>query len=221
MILSASILQASTGATAANAALWLAPLQTTCDLNLINTPLRAAAFLSQVGVESGCLATVIENLNYSAQGLADTWAFRYAMDPHARPRVPNALALKFAHNPQAIANNCYAKRNGNGDEASGDGWRYRGRGPIQITGLANYTACAIATHLDLVGHPELLEQPMNGAASAGWFWSNAKLNPLADGRQIIAISKAINLGNPNALGTPNGLVLRQSMYAAGAKALGV
>lgn len=102
----------------------------------ITSPVRAAAFLAQVGHESGQLTRLVENLNYSARGLAANWPSRYL----GADGQPNALAQRLARNPRAIANNAYASRNGNGDEASGDGWWYRGRGLLQITGRANYRA---------------------------------------------------------------------------------
>lgn len=90
----------------------------------ITSPVRVAAFLAQVGHESGQLTHLVENLNYSARSLAATWPSRYL----GADGQPNALAQRLARNPRAIANNTYASRNGNGDEASGDGWRFRGRG---------------------------------------------------------------------------------------------
>ncbi|HCE9914838.1 TPA: glycoside hydrolase family 19 protein, partial [Pseudomonas aeruginosa] len=102
----------------------------------ITSPVRVVAFLAQVGHESSQLTRLVENLNYSAQGLAATWPSRYL----GADGQPNALAQRLARKPRAIANNAYASRNGNGDEASGDGWRYRGRGLLQITGRSNYRA---------------------------------------------------------------------------------
>ena len=116
------------------AGVFVAALQRAMDEREIDTPARRAAFLAQVGHESSQLTRLVENLNYSAQGLAATWPGRY-LGPDGQP---NALALRLARNPQAIADNTYATRNGNGDEASGDGWRFRGRGLLQITGRANY-----------------------------------------------------------------------------------
>lgn len=114
------------------AGVFVAALQRAMDEREIDTPARRAAFLAQVGHESSQLTRLVENLNYSAQGLAATWPSRY-LGPDGQP---NALALRLARNPQAIADNTYATRNGNGDEASGDGWRFRGRGLLQITGRA-------------------------------------------------------------------------------------
>jgi putative chitinase len=221
MNLTAPLIQTVCGASASNAALWLGPLQAACDRFEINTALRVAAFLAEVGVESAGLNAHVENLNYGAQGLADTWPSRYAVNPRAPVKVPNDLANRIARNQQAIANNCYANRNGNGPESSGDGWAFRGRGPIQITGRTNYTACAAAIGMDLVAHPELLEQPQAGALSAGWFWSVNGLNKFADGGQITAISKAINLGNPNSTSMPIGQAARLAAYGRAQKALGV
>lgn len=153
----------------------------------IETPARAAAFLGQVGHESGGLYRLVENLNYSAKGLAAIWPNRYAESDGS----PNELALRLARNPQAIANNCYANRMGNGDEASGDGWRFRGRGLIQMTGRANYDEALKAIGLD---RPEELEQPYGAARSACWFWKRHGLNDLADADQYLRITRKINGG---------------------------
>lgn len=216
MLLSVQNIQVGCGATADNAAQWLPSIQAACDAYQINTPLRVAAFLATIGVESECLTAVSEDLDYSAQALADTWPARYAVNG-----APNALAISLARNPQAIANNTYANENGNGDVASGDGWLYRGQGLIEITGLANCTICGIALNLDLVNHPELLQVPANAAMSAAWFWGNGNLNPLADSRSITAISKYVNCGNANSSVTPNGMPERLTLYNAGCASLGV
>ncbi|MCW5229714.1 glycoside hydrolase family 19 protein, partial [Pseudomonas aeruginosa] len=134
----------------------------------ITSPVRAAAFLAQVGHESGQLTRLVENLNYSARGLAATWPSRYL----GADSQPNALAQRLARNPRAIANNAYASRNGNGDEASGDGWRYRGRGLLQITGRSNYRAAGAGLGQPLEQEPELLEQPEFAALSAAWWWAS-------------------------------------------------
>lgn len=228
MNLTPAIIQVGCGTTPALATSWLSALQPACAEFNISNPLRTAAFLATIGVESGHLSTLVENLNYSADGLANTWPARYSTGqktvatPTSSARwIPNAQAIGLARDPESIANNCYAGRNGNGDEASGDGWLYRGRGPIQQTGRANYAACAAATGLDLVNHPELLEQPLDGAVSAAWFWSSRNLNSLADAGKFLAISRAVNLGNPNSPSTPNGWAERQALYTAACKALGV
>lgn len=99
---------------------------------------------------------VVENLNYSAQGLAGNWPARYAVNPRVRPCKPNSVALKIARNPEAIANNCYANRMGNGDEVSGDGWKYRGRGLPQTTGKVNYIWAKELTGIDVINDPDLM-----------------------------------------------------------------
>ncbi|HEJ3656997.1 TPA: glycoside hydrolase family 19 protein [Pseudomonas aeruginosa] len=156
----------------------------------ITSPVRVAAFLAQVGHESSQLTRLVENLNYSARGLAATWPSRY----RGADGNPNALALNLARHPQAIANNTYASRNGNGAEASGDGWRYRGRGLLQITGRSNYRAAAAGLGQPLEAEPELLEQPEWAALSAAWWWSTHGLNELADRGEFAAITRRINGG---------------------------
>lgn len=155
----------------------------------IDSPVRAAAFIAQVGHESGHLRRLVENLNYSAQGLAATWPSRYAAG-----NSPTLQAQRLARNPEAIANNCYANRLGNGDEASGDGWRYRGRSLIQITGRANYRAAGAGLGLPLEQQPELLEQPEHAALAAAWWWAEHGLNELADAGRFEQITRRINGG---------------------------
>ena len=172
------------------AGVFVAALQRAMDEREIDTPARRAAFLAQVGHESSQLTRLVENLNYSAQGLAATWPSRY----RGADGKPNALALNLARHPQAIANNTYASRNGNGDEASGDGWRYRGRGLLQVTGRANYRAAAGGLDQPLEVEPELLEQPEWAALSAAWWWAAHDLNELADRGEFATITRRINGG---------------------------
>lgn len=106
-----------------------------------------------------------------------------------------------------------------GNTQHGDGRLFCGRGCIQVTGRANYARCASALGLDLIEHPELLEQPANAAMSAGWFWSTNKLNALADAGDFLAVCRAVNLGNPNSKAMPNGYSERLSLYSAAKKAL--
>lgn len=103
-----------------------------------------------------------------------------------------ADAVPLINNPQALASKVYANRLGNGDEASGDGWRYRGRGLFQVTGRTNYMAAGGALGVDLKSHPELVAEPEGAAMTAGWFWSAADCNTLADSSQIDAITRKIN-----------------------------
>ncbi|WP_374537198.1 glycoside hydrolase family 19 protein [Chitinimonas taiwanensis] len=160
----------------------------------ITTPPRQAAFVAQVLHESAELGRLEENLNYSAQGLADTWPGRYAVNAKAKPRVPNPLALQIQRDRVAIANHTYALRLGNGDVASGDGWRYRGRGLIQLTGRLNYGNAGAALGLDLTGNPDHLLQPVPACRSAAWFWREAGCNALADKGDFEGITRRINGG---------------------------
>jgi putative chitinase len=202
MKLTAAIVAAGCGSTILRAATWTAPLQSACDRYSINTPLRVAAFLANVGVESARLTAVVENLNYSANGLLTTF-----------PKYFNAVqAAQYEHQPQRIANRVYAGRYGNGDEMSGDGWKFRGRSLIQITFRDNYASCGKAIALPLDSHPELLEQPCNAALAAGWFWDSRDLNKLADAGRFEGIVRAINGG----LGSYSE---RLALYGSGKKSL--
>ncbi|WP_165678219.1 glycoside hydrolase family 19 protein [Metapseudomonas otitidis] len=160
----------------------------------ITSRARFCAFLAQAGHESADLTRLVENLNYGAAGLANTWPGRFAVDPTARQRVPNGLALRLERQPEAIANAVYGNRMGNGPAASGDGWRYRGRGLFQITGRAQYQRCGRALGLSLVEQPELLERPEHAALSAAWFWEDNGLNALADAGDFEAVTRRINGG---------------------------
>jgi putative chitinase len=160
----------------------------------INTKKRAAGFIAQMAHESAKFTTFEENLSYSANGLARTWPSRYAVDKTAKVKVPNALALKIAYKPEFIANHTYANRFGNGDFLSGDGWRYRGRGPKQITFKANYIECGTALKLDLLNDPGMLMEPRYGAQSAAWYWSSRKCNEWIDLDDFEKCTKLINGG---------------------------
>jgi len=151
----------------------------------IDSPQRIAAFIAQCSHESGHFEKLIENLNYSAKGLVMTWPKRFT--------TPE-LANKYARQPEMIANFVYANRLGNGDESSGDGWKYRGRGLIQLTGKYNYQAFAnsIGMNLeDVVGH---LETKQGAVEAACFFWTNNKLNSYADVGDIKGMTKVINGG---------------------------
>ena len=163
---------------------WILPLEAAMDEFMIGlTTNRIAMFLAQIAHETMGLTRVVENLNYSAEGLMKTWQKRF-------PTVD--IAKQFEHNPEKIANFVYAGRNGNGDPSSGDGWKFRGRGPIQITGRANYLAAHDRTWIECVTYPELLELPPYGSrASASW-WSSHGLNGLADNKNFDKITLVIN-----------------------------
>lgn len=180
MKLTVDIVKAGTGATAQVAAAWLPALQKACDKYDIDNRRRVAMFLGNIGVETGGLTTLVEGLNYSAARLAVVWPNRYAVDSKAIKKVPNALANKLAGKPQDIANNVYANRLGNGNEASGDGWKYRGQGPIQATGKSNITEILKAIGYPADTNPEVLQKPDAGALSAAYFWKSRGCNELAD-----------------------------------------
>jgi putative chitinase len=138
----------------------------------IDTPARIAAFVAQVAHESGDFLRVEENLNYSWQALRATWPNRFPSD---------AFAQGYHRQPERIANYVYAGRFGNGDEASGDGWKYRGRGLIQITFRDNYAAYAQAIgEPSVLASPVQVAQPRHAALSACWYWKWNQLNALAD-----------------------------------------
>jgi putative chitinase len=196
--LTVEIVKAGTGCADAVATQWLAPLQKACDKFQINTAQRVAAFLANVGVESRGLSALVESLNYTAPRLAVVWPSRYAENPHADTKVPNSLAYELAGHPVQLANNVYGGRMGNGPESSGDGWRFRGQGPIQMTGRANITACGLAISVDLATDPSPLQQPDVGALSAAWFFSKIGCNELADSGDFAATVKRVNGAPPSA-----------------------
>jgi putative chitinase len=172
---------------------WLDPLNAAMGEFGITTEPRIEMFLAQILHESLGLTALSENLNYSAQGLANTWD-RFSMNGK-RGGSPNALAKTLERRPQAIANNVYANRLGNGSEAGGDGFRYRGRGPIMITGKANYCAVLMALHIDCIEDPDTLLDPLNAARASAWFWREHGLNEVADKGNFTGTTKVINGGD--------------------------
>jgi putative chitinase len=151
----------------------------------INTPERVAAFIAQCAHESGYFKFLKENLNYRAESLMKTW-------PKHFPTLE--IAKQYERNPQKIANRAYANRMGNGDEASGDGWRYLGRGLIQLTGKENYSWFAASIETPVEEMPEYLQTFEGAVQSACWFWDQNGLNKFADSRDIVTMSKRINGG---------------------------
>lgn len=147
---------------------------------------RAASFIAQCAHESGGFRMMEENLNYKAATLTKLWPKRY----------PAGIAEQYAGKPQAIANKSYGGRMGNGDEASGDGWKYRGRGILQLTGKDNYKACSKFLFSDdtLLENPDLLLDAYYATHSACWFWNQNKLNQYADSGDILTMTKKINGG---------------------------
>ena len=162
---------------------WLDPLNSTFDKYEINTPKRQAGFIGQCQHESGNFKTLEENLHYSAASLMRVWPSRFP---------DQATADQYANNPEKIANKVYAGRMGNTED--GDGWKYHGRGVIQLTGKDNYMFCGQAIKLDLINNPDLLLEPMNAMLSAGWFWNKRGLNAAADVSGWEEITRKINGG---------------------------
>jgi putative chitinase len=150
----------------------------------IGTAARQAAFLATVAHESVQLGVLEENLNYSAEALTRTWPQRF----------PPALALQYARQPERIANRAYANREGNGDEASGDGWRNRGAGAIQLTFENNHAACARHFGVPRADVAAWLQTPMGACRSAGWFWAVNDLNRYADARDFDGVCDMVNRG---------------------------
>lgn len=165
---------------------YLDALNDCCAKYNINTYLRMANFLAQVCHESSNFRAVSENLNYSASALRKVFG-KYFND--------DTIAEDYARQPEKIANRVYANRMGNNDEASGDGWAYRGRGLMQLTGKNNYLHFSNAYGADVVAQPELVaETPELCVAVAGWYWDTNRLNRLADEDDIKKITKKINGG---------------------------
>jgi putative chitinase len=152
----------------------------------ILSPLERAHFLAQVAHESAGFTRLVENLNYSALGLRKTWPMRF--------NAPDSNA--YARQPERIANKVYAGRLGNGDEASGDGWRYRGRGFIQTTGRGSYAMASAGVFGDarLVDDPGLLEGPHVAAPVACHYWVSRHLDIPAARDDLIAVTRGVNGG---------------------------
>lgn len=170
----------------------------------ITTKERIASFLAQTGHESGDFNILEENLNYSLQGLLKIFPKYFANEQ---------IAAKYARQPKLIASRVYANRMGNGDESTGDGWKYRGRGLIQITGKNNYAACSKDLFGDekrLLENPDLLLEKKYALLSALWFWKKMNLNKYAN--DILQTTKLVNGGT-------NGLKHRQEIYERALKVL--
>jgi putative chitinase len=151
----------------------------------IDTPERVAAWLAQCAHESGYFRFLKENLNYKAASLQTVFKKYFPTEE---------MAKAYEKQPAKIANRVYANRMGNGDEASGDGFRYLGRGLIQLTGKNNYTFFAASIDTPLEEVPEYLQTFEGAVQSACWFWEQNNINALADKRDIVTMSKRINGG---------------------------
>lgn len=211
MGISKDLLITGTGCRSDIADQWLGPINDAMDKFAISASNEGiAAFLANVGVESNGFLSEVENMNYSATRLAQVWPFRFAADPHQSTKVPNTLAISIGGNPKAVANNVYANRLGNGDVASGDGWKYRGVGPIQLTGKSNIQGFFAAAGMPLDTDPNTLTEPENGALSAAYFFAKSgALDAVNRGLGFSASVKCVNGSLPCAANQGD---LRTSRY---------
>ena len=171
----------------------------------ITTPQRIASFIAQCAHESGNFVFLTENLNYKAESLLKVFP-KYFKDM--------ATAKAYEKKPEKIANKIYADRMGNGNEASGDGYKYLGRGLIQLTGKTNYTWFAASLEISPEEAAEYTQTFEGAAQSACWFWETNKINQWADTGDILTMTKRINGGTI-------GLADRQKHYAHALHVLGV
>lgn len=193
------------------AARWAPHLKAAMQRFGITTARRAAHFLAQIGHESAGLSRVEENLSYSAARLLEVFPTHFN----------RVTAVEYARQPERIANRVYARRMGNGDERSGDGWRYRGRCPIQLTGRDNYRRMGELLGLPLLDMPQLAIETDTGALIAAAWWRENGLNALADADDVLAVSRRINCGTVRTTRVPNGLADRIERTKRAKAALGV
>jgi putative chitinase len=163
---------------------WLQPLNDTFAKYGIDTPKRQAAFIGQCQHESNNFKTLEENLHYSSGSLMRVWPSRF----------DQATADKYANNPEMIANKVYGGRADLGNSQDGDGWKFHGRGVIQLTGRSNYQVCGDALGQPFTTQPGLLLEPEWACMSAGWFWNKKGLNALAEAEDWTTMTKRINGG---------------------------
>ena len=190
---------------------FLEPLNVTIKRFGIGAPYELPAYLAQIGHESAELRCLCENLNYSADALKRLFNKYFAAGE----------AEKFAYRPEKIANRIYAGRMGNGAEESGDGWRYRGRGLIQLTGKRNYALLSDAFGKNFLGDPDMLLQPLYAALSSGWFWQSNGIGVLCSGlRESVSEREAFRKITKRINGGYNGEGHRWELYLRAKKILG-
>lgn len=179
----------------------------------ITTPVQQAAFLANCANETGGFTIFEENLNYSAD--------RLVMDfPKYFPTED--MAIQYGRNPKAIGNRVYADRMGNGPESSGDGYNYRGRGDMQLTGRAAYQSLSVDTGIDFVNNPDSLIKPEHSAASAAWFWAKSGAGRYADAGDFDGVCDVVNRGHKTAaIGDSIGYVSRLRYFAQFKAAMGI
>ncbi len=183
--MSISILQLiQSGVPPTQARMFAEPLTAACERFDIDTPNRISAFVAQCLVESQFFTKLEEDLWYRKPE---------RINEVFRGRVGGLQqASQLAGNPKDLANVVYANRNGNGDSLSGDGWKYRGRGLIQLTGRGNYQEAALGLGRPYISNPDLVALPEDACLTAGWYWHRVSANRLADAGAIDAITKAVN-----------------------------
>lgn len=165
---------------------YVEPLNTVAEYyEMTANPARLAGFLAQTAHESGGFTAIKENLNYSAKGLMGIFKKYFPTEE---------LAKQYERKPEKIANRVYGNRMGNGPEESGDGYRFCGRGLIQLTGRQNYTKLAEDLGISIEETVAYLETPNGAVSSAGWFWDNNNLNQYCDKGDFVTLTKRINGG---------------------------
>jgi len=164
---------------------WLEPLNEAFQKYDISTPVRQAFFVGQCAHESNNFTRLEEGLNYSASRLMAVWPSRFPTLDAAAP---------YANNPEKLANKVYGGRADLGNKEDGDGFKFHGRGCIQLTGRDLYERCGEAIGADLINQPQLLVEPHYAALSAAWFWNKKGLNALADSKDYDTMTKRINGG---------------------------
>lgn len=172
------------GVTPTLARVFAEPLSSACERFAINTPRRVAMFVAQAAHESAGFARLEESLTYSTpMRIVQMWPERF---------TGLADAARYVRQPKELANHVYANRLGNGDEPSGDGWRYRGRGLFQLTGRGNYQDAGEALDQPYVDSPELVTLPLHAALTAAWYWASNNCNDPADLGDVRAVTRIIN-----------------------------
>lgn len=178
------------------ARVFLEPVNTTLvRFEIDKTPQRTAMFIAQCAYESENFVHLEEDLFYTNPVRLVEVVFRSKFDLNRNRKADPEeieLAKQYVRNPKALANRVYANRLGNGDEASGDGWKYRGSGPLQLTGKDNFKAAGDAIGVDYVSNPDLVRQPKDGTLAAGWFWATARCNELMDDGLYDLVTRGIN-----------------------------
>lgn len=184
-------------------AAWVEPIKAACQRFEIDRVRRVAAFIAQMAHESG-LRPRSENMNYSAKRMAEVWPGRFSVTGK-NGGAPNRRAFELERNPEALANVVYANRMGNGPPETGDGWRNRGTGPLQVTGLENMTRFAKAIGMSVDDARVFARTLEGGIMAAAWFWEENDINRLADTPGVDDESRKINGGT-------NGLADRRARF---------